>query len=261
MSRKLAGRKGTPLGKLLNVRSFGMIGVALISAFYVAWPLYAGYEIKSSLDRADAARLSSRVDFESVRISLRPAVAKQVESVVEAQLKRAGAAGALLSEQLKDTLMPRIVDGVLATLVTPEMLIRIHASGRGLKDVLQGIVLEWATQSEGLGRLSIVSVDQPDGGARSRLRDVAGSLGIDVDKALGGAAAGREVAEAKLKLDTPSGPVPQYGFDNIKHVSLLGPLGLSIGVARDPKAQKPELTAELGFVEGSWKLTGLIPGS
>lgn len=264
MSRTGARSSGTPLSKLLKVRSFGTIGVIAIAAFYVAWPLYAGYDIKSSLDTADAARLSSRVDFPSVRVSLRPAVAKQVEDVFEAQIKKAGSAGALVSEQLKDTLMPRIVDGVLATLVTPEMLIRIHASGRSLKDALDGMVLERASASEGLGSRLIVSSDDPEGGRRSRLEDIAGSLGIDVGKALGGltgAGAARDANAEKARVETPSGPPPKYGLGNIKHVSVDGLLGLSIGVAGNPKARKPDLTAELGFVDGSWKLTGLVPGS
>ena len=52
---------------------------------------------------------------------------------------------------------------------------------------------------------------------------------------------------------------PKYGIGNIKHFSLSGPLALSIGVARDAGAKKPELTADLSFVDGSWKLTGLVP--
>lgn len=263
MSRASARSRGTPLSKLLKVRSFGTIGVIAIAAFYVAWPLYAGYEIRSSLDAGDAARLSSKVDFPSVRVSLRPAVAKQVEEIVAAQIKKAGSAGALISEQLKDTLMPRVVDGVLATLVTPEMLIRIHASGRTLKEALQGLVIERASASEGLGGLMIVSGDNADNGQRSGLEDVAASLGIDVGKALGGltgAGAAREASAAKAAPEKASGPLPRYGVDNIKHVSVVGPLALSIGVARDPKARKPDVTAELGFVNGSWKLTGLVPG-
>jgi hypothetical protein len=52
---------------------------------------------------------------------------------------------------------------------------------------------------------------------------------------------------------------PKYGLGNIKHFSLTGPLGLSVGVARDATASKAEITAELSFVNGSWMLTGLVP--
>lgn len=265
MSRADTRSGGTPLKKLLKVRSFGVIGVIVIGAFYVALPLYAGYDLKSSLDQGDAARLSERVDFASVRVSLRPAVTKTVEDVVSAQLKKAGTSAVILSEQLKDTLMPRIVDGVLASLVTPEMFIRIHASGKSLKDALEGIVIERAAGAEGVGSLLVVSSDDPDGTKPSRLEEIAGSFGVDVRKALGGLGGARAVQESGFADDTEplsqaSGPPPKYGFDNIKHVSLVGPFGLSVGVARTPSARKPELTAEMSFVGGSWKLTGLVPG-
>lgn len=264
----MARGKGTPLKSLLKVRAFGTIGVIAIAAFYIALPLYAGYDLNSSLERGDAARLSDRVDFPSVRVSLRPAVTKAVEDVVNAQLKKAGTTAVIVAEQFKDTLMPRIVDGVLASLVTPEMFIRIHASGRTLKDALEGLVIERASGSEGLGSLLIVSGDNPDGVKPSRLEEIAGSFGVDVRKVLGGAGGSTGVTAAVSDAAGPTaatplsqaGSPPKYGFDNIKHVSLLGPLGLSIGVARDPKARKPELTAEMSFVSGSWKLTGLVPG-
>ena len=266
----MARDKGTPLKSLLKVRSFGTIGVAAIAAFYIALPLYAGYDLNSSLERGDAARLSDRVDFASVRVSLRPAVTKAVEDVVNAQLKKAGTTAVIVAEQFKDTLMPRIVDGVLASLVTPEMFIRIHASGRSLKDALEGLVIERASGSEGLGSLLIVSGDSPDGAKPSRLEEIAGSFGIDVRKVLGGAgsAAGATTAASDSGRDGTTNPLsrvdgapPKYGFDNIKHVSLRGPFGLSIGVARNPKARKPDLTADMSFVGGSWKLTGLVPGT
>lgn len=260
MSRSRAQGKGTPLAKLLKMRAFGALGVIVVAAFYVAWPLYAGYEIKSSLDAGDAARLSSRIDFASVRVSLRPAVAKQVEDVIEAQLRKAGAMGSLVPAQLKDTLIPQIAEGVLVAFVTPEMLIRVHASGRSLKEALESIVIERASLEEGgLGRFLVVSEggQDPQGERRSRLEEIAGSFGVDVGKVLGGLAVGAEAAQAQGA--EPAGPRPNYGLGNIKHVSVVGPLGLSIGVSRDPKGSRPELTAEMGFVDGSWKLTGLVP--
>lgn len=262
MSRSRAQGKGTPLAKLLKVRSFGMLGVIAVAAFYVAWPLWAGYDLKSSLDAGNAAQLERRIDFASVRVSLRPAVTKTVEDVMADQLRKAGAAGDLISAQLKDTLMPRIVDGVLATLVTPDMLIRIHASGRSLKETLESIVADRASLSDEFGGLLVVSEAEP-GARRSRLEDIAGAFGIDTKKALGGlAGAGAGTAEesvAVVKTAKPVGPRPSYGLGNIKHVSVMGPLGLSVGVARDAKARQPDLTAEMSFVGGSWKLTGLVP--
>ena len=251
--------RGMPVSRILKVRSLGTLGFAAALAFYVAWPLYAGYEIKSSLDTQNVEGLNAKIDFPSVRVSLRPAVAEKVDKIVTDALRRAGTAGGALTDQLKGQVMPRIVDGVLATLVTPEMLIRIHASGKSFKEALDGMVLERASQQQGLGGFMIVPQDQ-QGGTKSKLEEMAGKLGIDTSKVFGGAV-GKEVAmsEPAEPLPAKSREKPKYGIGNIKNFSFNGPLGLSVGVSRDAAARKPELTADLSFVDGSWKLTGLVP--
>ena len=65
---------GTSVASLLKKRSLGTIGIAAVALFYVAWPLYAGYGIKSSLDERNVETLNARVDFASVRTSLKPSV-------------------------------------------------------------------------------------------------------------------------------------------------------------------------------------------
>lgn len=254
-------RSGTSVASLLKMRSLGSIGFAAVLLFYVAWPLYAGYDIKSSLDGRNVEALNTRVDFASVRMSLRPSVAAKVDKVVSDALRTTGMAGGAIADRFKAQVMPRIVDGVLATLVTPEMLIRIHASGRSLKEALDGLVVERASQTQGIGGgLMIVSGDETPRG-RSRIDEIAGALGIDSKKALGGADA-QDAASGVAGSDAlpaRSGPLPKYGLGNIKHFSLNGPLGLSVGVSRDASGRKPELTADLSFVDGSWKLTGLTP--
>ncbi|WP_072395675.1 DUF2939 domain-containing protein [Hyphomicrobium sp. CS1GBMeth3] len=257
--------RGKSVFSLLKTRSLGTIGVLAAGAFYVAWPLYAGYEIKSSLDSQNVAGLNAHIDFPSVRVSLRPAVTERVEAVLTDALKRAGAAGGALGDQIKASIAPRIVDGVLAVLVTPEMLIRLHASGKSLKEALEAMVMERASGAQGLGGFAIVAQEQGPGGAGQRgIDEIANALGIDADTVLGGgtgAAAASEAASgapAEL-LQVKGGKTPDYGIGNIKHFTFSGPLGLSFGIARDPKARKPELTADLTFVDGSWKLTGLVP--
>ncbi|WP_439543315.1 DUF2939 domain-containing protein [Hyphomicrobium sp.] len=256
---------GTSVASLLKMRSLGTIGFAAVLLFYVAWPLYAGYDLKSSLDGRNVEALNTRVDFASVRTSLRPSVAAKVDKVVSDALRKTGMAGGAIADRFKAQVMPRIVDGVLATLVTPEMLIRIHASGRSLKEALDGLVVERASQTQGIGGgLMIVSGDETQGG-RSRIEEIAGALGIDSKKALGGAgaqdAANGAAGSGSAALPAKGGPLPKYGLGNIKHFSLNGPLGLSVGVSRDASGRKPELTADLSFVNGSWKLTGLTPAN
>lgn len=263
MSRSRS-QAGNPLKSLLKFRSLGSVVFLAVLLFYVAWPLYAGYEIKSSLEAADTAGLSARIDFPSVRTSLRPAVAKKVDAVVTDALLKGGTAGGALADQLKARVMPRIVDGVLAALVTPEMLIRIHASGKSFKEAIDGMVLERASQAEGFGGLLIVPGDEA-GGGKSKIEEIAGAFGIDTKKVLGGgigattAEAESGEAPAALPAKSGGGERPKYGLGNIKHFSLTGPFGLSVGVARNPNARKPELTAEMRFVDGTWMLTGLVP--
>lgn len=261
-SRSQAGE--TSVASLLKMKSLGTVGFLAVLAFYVAWPLYAGYGIRSSLDGHNVEALNARIDFASVRTTLRPAVAAKVDKVVTDALRKAGTGGGALADQLKARVMPRIVDGVLAGLVTPEMLIRIHASGKSFKEALDSLVLERAGQADGFGGFLVVPQDGQPGGAKSKLEEIAGSYGVDLTKVLGGAGV-KEGAEQAAEPSTTlpalgeSRARPKYGLGNIKHFSLTGPLGLSIGVARDPGARKPELTADLTFVDGTWKLTGLAP--
>ncbi|HEX2841502.1 DUF2939 domain-containing protein [Hyphomicrobium sp.] len=265
MGRSRSGAGTLPVSKLLKMRSLGTVGVAAALAFYVAWPLYAGYEIRNSLDGHNVETLNARVDFPSVRTSLRPAVAAKVDKVVDDALRKAGTAGSALAEKLKQSVTPRIVDGVLATLVTPEMMIRIHASGKTLKEALESLVLERAGQAEGFGGFLVVPQDQ-QGGQPSKLDEIASSYGIDLKKVVGAAGAKEGVAQAEapqsvLPALNEMRAGPKYGLGNIKHFSLAGPFGLTIGVSRDANARKPELTADLTFVDGTWKLTGLVPES
>jgi len=250
----------TSVTSLLKMKSLGSVGFAAAVAFYLLWPMYSGYEIKSALDTQNVEGLTARVDFASVRVSLQPAVTARVEKVVDDALRRAGPAGGALAESLKLKTIPRIVDGVLAALVTPEMMIRIHASGKSLKEALDGLVLERAAQTQGLGGFLIVPQDQPGGGGgRGALDEIASSYGIDVGKVLGGGAAEGARPETTAALPAKSSDKPRYGLGNIKHFSFNGPLGLSVGIARDATAKKPELEADMTFVDGAWKLTGLAP--
>lgn len=262
MSGSRSSKPGTSVGSLLKMRSLGSIGFLAVLAFYVAWPAFSGYEIKSSLDGRNVEGLTARIDFPSVRASLKPAVAAKVDKVLTDALRKTGAGAGPLTDQLKARVMPPIVDGVLASLVTPEMMIRIHASGKSLKEVVDGLVAERAAGSGGGGGLTIVSGDTSSG-AQSRLEEIAGALGLDANKALGGLGAKKatETDTAAVPPLTAKGDgkgVPKYGLGNIKHFSLTGPLGLSVGVARDAAARKPDLTADLSFVDGTWKLTGLV---
>jgi hypothetical protein len=246
------------------MKSLGSLLFIAALAFYIAWPVISGYEIKTALDAKDAGRLSAKIDFPSVRASLRPAVAAKVEKTLTATLKKAGPGSGPLTDELRAKFMPGLIDGVLAVLVTPETLIRIHSDGTNLKDVIDGIVAERAAMSGSLGDLIVAAPGTSGGeGGLASLGKIAEKLGIDPKKALGGIAGEPKAPEpAPLKVESSSGARDTalgYGPENIKRFGLNGPLSVVVGVAKDPKAREADLTAEMSFIDGDWKLTGLVP--
>jgi len=247
------------------MKSLGTLAFLALIAFYIAWPAYSAYEIRNGLEKKDSALLEAKIDFTRLRASLRPAVTVAVEKAMTVALKKAGPNAGQLTDQLRAQLMPRVVDAALANLVTPETLIRVHAEGADLKKVIDGIVAQSAAQPGGLGDLIVVDPESGKTDALGTLGKIAEQFGIDPKAVLGGLAKKGDdempaetgtteqsiVAEHKVALG--------YGFDNIKSFGLDGPLGLALGVARNPRARQADLTAEMSFVDGDWKLTGLVP--
>ena len=50
-----------------------------------------------------------------------------------------------------------------------------------------------------------------------------------------------------------------YGLANLKRFAFAGPLGFDVGVAKDPTASEPDLTAGMNFTGLDWKLTRIVP--
>jgi hypothetical protein len=243
------------------MKSLGSLAFLGLMAFYIAWPAYSGYEIKAALDARNAERLSAKVDFPSLRASLRPAVAVKVEKMLVETLRQAGPSRGPLTDELRAQLMPPIIDGVLAVLVTPETLIRIHAEGATMKDAIDMIVAERA--GEGVGIAGLLSKDAGAGASESTLSKIGKAvekIGLDPNKALGGLFSKKEAPQPQATPPTTDHRAgPAYGLENIKRFGLNGPLGVAVGLAQDPRAREPDLTAEMSFVGGDWKLTGLVP--
>lgn len=241
------------------MKSLGGLLLVLVLAFYVAWPAYSGYEIRTALEARDPARLTAKVDFPSVRASLRPAVAAKVEKLLTEALRKAGPAAGTLTDEIKARLMPRLIDGILAAVVSAESLVQIYASGADIKQAIDGIAAERVAQGDALGALLGDKLSTPAGEkAKSILGDLAEKYGLDA-KGLGGLAASKDPAAPQTAAKTTTS-APRYGVENIKQFGLNGPLGVALGVARNPKAKKADLTVEMGFVDGDWKLTGLVLG-
>lgn len=261
-----------------------LLTLAILAAvgFWVAWPAYSGFQINRALQAGNAAALSGKIDFDSVRASLRPSVTAEAGKRVDEALARQGAGGLALAGDLKKQLLPKVVDGALVTLVTPENIIRVYREGDKAKDAIARIVGEQIGKSSGglgavLGGLS----GGAGGGDAGKLGDLAKGLGGlgggagsagGLDK-LGGLFGGNKKSPVRDVTDEPAPPAPgaappaakppaqppSYGPGNIKSFGFSGPFKMRAGVAKDSAATVADVTAELSFTGMDWKLTALEP--
>lgn len=258
------------------MKKFLLLIVVLGLGFYVAWPAWSGYQIKTALDAGDADTLREKIDFVSVRESLRPAATHHAGQMLNDALRQNGSPVAtVLDDDARATLLPKVVDSTLNQVVTPQNLIRIARHGGTVKDAVAKIVKEQMRGSLGglsaLSNLGKVRIGDEDGGAGTEL-DIGGLVGGIVGAAtgnqsgLGDLFGGSNANQAEPARQPEPEPVAKtkskkrkFSFDNIKTFGFAGPLGLQVGVAQDPKAKRADLTAEMGFRDFDWKLVALRP--
>ncbi len=72
--------------------------------------------------------------------------------------------------------------------------------------------------------------------------------------------------QAKSASTDPAAGQPQVGAEhrrlglaNVKSYRLTGPLGIAVGLARDPAATQADAVVEMTFTGGGWKVTGILP--
>lgn len=215
------------------MKRFVVLAVLLLLAFYGAWPAFSVYQIRQGLKTGDAAQLSGKIDFDAVRTSLRPSVEREAEQVFTAIIDKGGPLAAALGPQVREKIMPGLIDRALSTLVTPEVLIRVVRDGRNARETIARIVVEQGATSAGKG--------------------LGGLLGGDKNEAVDD----QKPATTTSGGDTKARPV--YGLSNIKALGIEGPLGFKLGVAKDPAASEPDITAHMAFTGFDWKLVGLTP--
>jgi Protein of unknown function (DUF2939) len=248
--------------KLIGLVLLGLIG------FYGLWPAYSGYQINNALQMKDAALLARKIDFDAVRVSLKPAVAEEVAKQLDSAGKDSGLGG-LLGGELKKQLLPQIVETAVATIVTPANVIRIYSEGGDLKSTVEKIMREKMAQG-GLGQLGGAAGGGgavpalPGGitlpGGLGGLGDLMGKAGIDPSK-VGGAigSTAPKPATPTPAATTTAKATPAFGLSNVKHLALAGPLGFEVGVAKDAAATKSDVIAGMSFTGFDWKLTKIVP--
>lgn len=221
-----------------------LLGLLVIAAglFYVAWPAYTGWQIRNALEAGNETGLEAGIDFPKVRESLRPYVTAKMEESLKKVANSAGGNSGALADQLKTPLVPKMVDGVLNTVVTPPGLIRIYKDGRTLKEAVSGL----ATKNPDLvGQIGGI---------------IGGLLGKDIS--IGGLGKAPDAASGASTATSPdTKPKKPIGIDNIKSFAFHGPTAFSLGVARDANASAADLTATMEFTGSGWQVTGLVPRS
>lgn len=222
------------------------LGVLVTSAFYVAWPAYSGYQIRDALEAHDEARLSDKVDFESVRASLKPIVAARLATELEKLLKQAGPLGGLVSDDLKGKAAERLTERIVEVMVTPKMLIRVHEQGGNFKEALDELIKERARQANALGALF--------GGSESGADAQPEAAPLAADGAAGAAGAS---GDAQALAQKPR--KRKFDINNVKGAGLDGPLGIHLAVARNPSASEPDITVRFQFTGTDWKLSAIEP--
>lgn len=241
--------------------------------FYVGWPAWSGYQIKNALEAGDPKTLQQKIDFPSVRDSLRPAARLQAERMLDEALQSSSSPVAtVLDPDTKQRLLPKMVDSTLDRIVTPDNLIRIARHGGTIKEAVATVVKEQMGGAmgglPGLANLGNIRVQGSEGsdGDLSVGELVGGIVGAATgkDNVLGGLFGGTKKREPKpAPSEAPKAPAakskPKLGIDNITHVGFAGPLGLELGLAEKPGAKKDDVTIEMGFRDLDWKLVAVRP--
>jgi Protein of unknown function (DUF2939) len=244
-----------------------LIAVAILAllGFYVAWPAWSGYRIASALASRDVALLASKIDFPSVRTSLRPAVTAEVEKEIGKQA--GGGFGALLGGDFKKQLVPQLVETVLEKIVTAENVIRIAAEGGDMAGSVQKILLEQLSKTGGIPGLP--NLGGGSGGSAGAAGGLGGLGGILGGKGLSGlpGMGGSGAAQPQARAEAPTASQAakstdgkaSFGLGNIKRFALTGPAGYAVSVAKNAGADKADATATMAFSGFDWKITSLVP--
>jgi Protein of unknown function (DUF2939) len=224
-----------------RVLMFVLVAVIALAAFYMAWPLWSGYSIYQALEARDAATLAAKIDFPSLRQSVKPRVTAEVDKAFD---KIGGQAGGLLQGGLKAQLAPQLVDSVLESMVTPDNLSVLYARRADLRSVF-GKKLAPVQGQSAEGDVSVGGIKLP------------GNLG-----GLLGKITGRTGGEASTEADpaaeaNSTEPATRSRLGNLRYITMNGPLGIDIAVARDQSTNAPDVVAHLAFSGLDWKLVGV----
>lgn len=219
-----------------------------LAGFYVAWPAWSGYRIATALTNEDEGLIESKVDFQQVRESLKPAVITEISKGID---KSAGSLGPM-AQVVKSQISGTMVDQILMAMITPRSVIRLAKEGGDLAASVQKAMADAGGQLGGVSN------------SRGGLPQVGGNLGGVLGQVMGGLktapAPAPSAAEQPAAKTTASAPAKRsFGLGNIKGFHMAGPFGFDVDVARDATQAKADVTVGMSFTGTDWKLTRVVP--
>ena len=252
------------------MRTFTIAATSLLVGlflFYVVWPIWTVDTLFAALQRNDAAVLAAKVDFPSVRRSLRPAAIREVNRSLD-QLGLSG--GDVISDELKDQITPTVVKEALDILVTPENIGLIYNEGGDIGDTLYQLVRD---NSEALKALSGLIGGNTQGGSGALELpggvQIPGLGGLGLEKLLPdvfkppsdpeGDAKPVKLPPPRKKRTRKKASNEEFGFDNLMDIRFLSLGEFEVDISVEPNARQADLTAVMTFSGYDWKLTGLRP--
>jgi hypothetical protein len=97
---------------------FGLLVVLLLcAAAFVAWPLYTVLQIREAMRAGDTATLTRKVEWVSVRASLKASMSAEALAALETE---PGAPKPSLWQRVKASIAPRMAGSAIDRYVTPE---------------------------------------------------------------------------------------------------------------------------------------------
>jgi hypothetical protein len=204
--------------------------LVLALGYYVAWPAWSAYELQSAVKAKDIETIARKIDFPSVRASLRAAAVQKLAELYD----RPGTlpTSAVLAERIKQDAATRIVDPTLEGTVTPDGLLRIIGEGGPLRASIERMLRDHMSRT-----------GQATG-------PVAGA---------GTAAAGKRGPVVRTVGDDQPTRAASFGMANIKSIRPASPFRYEIGIAKDQAAAQADVIVDFGFTGTDWKITGVRP--
>ena len=105
----------------------------LLALGYLIWPFWSALQLKLAVKAGDIAAIERKVEWTSVRTSLRKSLLANMALHPGAAGKTARAAKAGIWQSLKARFAPRVVDQTVARMVTPVGLSRLFAAREGYR--------------------------------------------------------------------------------------------------------------------------------